>query len=101
MSDPGADKIAIKLAAWLIRYQDDAGELAEILKAEAQARVDGVQNSYQATITAQKHDGDVNALQYVKESIDYKARVSVDEKWIEYYTMLITTNTIIDVTDLP
>lgn len=101
MSSPGADKIAVKLAKRIIDWQSDRGELAEIQKAEADARVQGIENSYETTITARRKDGDVNALSYTKESIEYKARVDIHEEWIGFYKMLINTDTIIDVTDMP
>lgn len=101
MQTPGADKIAVKLSRHVFDWQQDRGELAEILKAEAEARILGIENSYATTITERRKDGERAALQYTKESIDYKARVDIHEQWIAFYTLLLNNNIIIDVSELP
>lgn len=101
MSLPGADKIAIKLSQHVMAWDADRGELAEILKAEVDANVQGIENSYETTITARRKDGDRNALPYTKESIDYKARLDIHQQWIDFYTLLLTQGIYIDVTEMP
>lgn len=101
MQTPGADKIALKLASHILQWQNDRGELAEILKAEAEARISGIENSYASTITERRKDGDRAALEFTKESIDYKAKVDIHEQWIEFYTLLINHEIVIEIGDLP
>lgn len=101
MSLPGADKIAIKLSQHVMAWDNDRGELAEILKAEADARVQGIENSFESTITARRNDGDRNALSYTKESIEYKARLDIHQQWIDFYTLLLNHEIYIDVTEMP
>lgn len=101
MTHPGAASIAIKLRGQITRWQSLRGELAEVQKAESQAKVEGVEFSNQTTITARRLDGDRQALDFTKEAIDLKADVDIAEKWMWFYALLLTEGINIDVTECP
>lgn len=92
---------AIRLRNAIIRWQDNRGELAEILKAEAEAKVNGIENSVESTITARRKDGDRQALEFTKESLEFRAKIDIDEQWIGFYSLLITQGIHIDLTGCP
>lgn len=93
-------RIAERLKQTYKDLADARGELAEILKAEEQARVEGIENSYESTITARRKDGDRNALPHTLESIDYKAKVDILTGWVQFYSLLITSGLYIEVSDI-
>lgn len=97
----GAAQIADKLKSQIIQWQYARGELAEVLKAEASARAEGIDYSDATTITARRLAGDRNAIEWTKESIDLKAKVDIHEKWIWFYGLLLTEGITIPVSDCP
>lgn len=101
METPGAALlIADRLKQTYKELSDARGELAEILKAEVEAKVRGIENSYETTITARRKDGDLNALEYTKESIDWKAKVDILTGWVTFYSLLLRTGLYINVSDI-
>lgn len=92
--------IASRLKDTYKQLADARGELAEILKAETEARVRGIENSYESTITARRKDGDLQALEYSKESIEWKAKVDTLTGWVSFYSLLISSGLYIDVSDI-
>lgn len=99
---PGAVFIATKFRDQVTEWSSLRGEYAEVLKAEAQAKVEGVEYSQATTITARRLDGDRNALEFTKDSIDLKAKVDTAEKWMWFYALLIEHDLYdVDVTGCP
>lgn len=101
MTNPGAATIAIKLRGQVLRWQNLRGELAEVQKAEAQARVEGVEFSTESTITARREAGNRQALEFTKEAVDLKADVEIAEKWMWFYALLLTEGITIEVSECP
>lgn len=93
-------EVALTLESTIEKWQSLRGEYAEVLKAEAQARVEGIENSFEATITARRKDGERAALQYTKESLDMKADLDILEQWIAFYSMLINNGIDIPVSEV-
>lgn len=96
--DTGLQIIAYKLANTLATLESKRGELAEVKKAEARAKVNGFvgDTRYEA-----EHNASLTAIHFTEEVYDLDCDVRNLERWADFYTLLIQCNVIINVDDLP
>lgn len=99
--DSALQAIAYKLADTLTELESKRGELAEVLKAEAQASNDGWSYSTATTDTGRRQNAKAMALPHYQERMDLECDVAVLTRWADFYTLLIQSNTPISVDGLP
>lgn len=82
MGDSGAALFDV-----LTQLDDKSGELAEVRKAEIDARHDGFHG---ANVTEARENAAHAAKEYTKEAIDLQADIDSLLRWKDYWTLMIT-----------
>lgn len=83
---------ADRLRDTLKQLSDKRGELAEVLKAEAQAKVEAYSASQDPAIRGREKEADALALPHTLDIIDLKVDIQILESWERFYTLILTHN---------
>lgn len=94
-------EIADRLKSTILELENDRGELAEVLKAEALAKTTAWQQSQSNTDTGRRFDAETAAKDYIPSIQDLRASVDTLLIWVNFYTLLIKHDISIDLTGCP
>lgn len=85
--------LTVRQAEWLQHLlnelEGDRGELAEALKAEAEARASAYEHSPDTRVQGREHYASASSVEQAKETIDWKARVRTQEQWVDFWTLIL------------
>lgn len=84
MADSGA---VAELRIVLVSLDEKCGELAEVRKAELDARHNALTNGAR-NITEARENASIAAAEYTKEAIDLQMDIDSLLRWKEYWTLL-------------